>query len=79
MASPTRPAAGRSLVTVLSLMVLIGVEVFGVALSGGWALAGLFELGEVAGYALMALFSAFGLYLMIQLWRRATAVEAGRA
>lgn len=61
--------------TVISLMVLVGAEVFGVALSGGWAIAGLLDLGPVVGYVLMALFSALGVYVMTLLWRRAVAVE----
>lgn len=64
-----------SLVTVVSLMVLVGAEVFGVALSAGWAIAGLFDLGPAVGYALMALFSGLGVYVMLVLWRRAVAVE----
>lgn len=64
-----------SLLTVVSLMVLVGAEVFGVALSAGWALAGLFDLGPVIGYVLMALFSVLGAWVMLQLWQRAVAVE----
>lgn len=70
-----KPSRSRNLVTVLSLMILIGTEVFAVAVAAGWAIAGLLELGEVVGYALMALFSLGGLYIMAQLWRRATAIE----
>ena len=75
MASVSRPAHGRSFLTIISVMILIGSEVFGVALAGAWALAGLFELGDVAGYVLMGVFSLGGLYLMVLLWRRAVAVE----
>ena len=79
MAAISRPRHGRSFVTVISVMILVGVEVFGVALSGAWALAGLFELGDVVSYVLMVAFSAIGLYLMIQLWTRAIAAERNRA
>ncbi len=65
----------RNLLTVLSVMVLVGTEVFGIAVAAGWALAGLFELGEHVGYALMGLFGAAGLYVMVMLWRRAIAIE----
>ena len=57
-------------------MLLVGIEVFAVALSGGWAVAGLLELGQTVGYVLMGLFSLFALYLMVQFWRRASTVEA---
>lgn len=77
MPSATRPAQGRSFLTLLSLMVLVGVEIFAVALSGGWAVAGLFELGELVGYVLMAVFSVIGAYLLLQLWRKAAAAEEG--
>ncbi|AWN45785.1 hypothetical protein DK419_05175 [Methylobacterium terrae] len=73
------PASGslkpRSLVTILSIMVLVGVEVFAVAIAAGWALAGIFELGDMVGHVLMVLFSLLALSIMIQLWRRATSIE----
>lgn len=73
------PASGslkpRSLVTILSIMVLVGVEVFAVAIAAGWALAGIFELGDTVGHILMVLFSLMALYIMVQLWRRATSIE----
>ena len=61
--------------TIVSVMILVGAEVFGVALAAGWAIAGLFELGDVVSYVLMGLFSLIGLYVMILLWRRAIKVE----
>ena len=77
MAAISRPH-GRSYLTVVSVVILIGAEVFGVALAAAWALAGIFELGETFGYALMGLFGLAGLYIVVQLWRRAVAVETGR-
>ena len=65
----------QSLVTVASVMILIGTEVFGVALAAGWAIAGLFELGDAVGYGLMGLFSLAAIYLMWVLWRKSVAVE----
>ena len=65
----------RSLITIVSMMVLVGAEVFGVALAAGWAIAGLFELGETISWVLMGLFSLLGLYIMVLLWRRATSIE----
>jgi hypothetical protein len=55
--------------------------VFGVAIAAGWAIAGLFELGDYVGYALMGLFSLFAIYVLVNLWRRCVAVEplTGRA
>jgi hypothetical protein len=61
--------------TMISMMVLVGAEVFGVALAAGWAIAGLFELGDVVSYILMGAFSLVGVYIMVVLWRRATSIE----
>lgn len=65
----------RNLLTVVSIMILVGVEVFGVAIAAGWAIAGLLELGDLVGYGLMGLFSLFAAYAMANLWRRCVAVE----
>jgi predicted membrane channel-forming protein YqfA (hemolysin III family) len=65
----------RNLITIISVLILIGTEVFGVALSAGWAIAGLFELGETMAYVLMGLFSLLGLYAMLALWRSSVRVE----
>ena len=65
----------RNLITILSIMVLIGTEVFGVALAGGWAIAGLFELGSTVGYVLMGLFSLLAAYVLVLVWRQCTKVE----
>lgn len=75
--TPGPRATGSPALTMLSLMVLIGIEVFAVALAGGWAIAGLLELGDVVGYGLMGAFSLVGAWLMVQLWRRAHAQKAG--
>lgn len=65
----------RNLVTVVSVMILVAAEVFGVALAAGWAIAGLFELGATISYVLMGLFSLFGAYLMWGFWKTAVAIE----
>ena len=65
----------RNLITVISIMILVGAEVFGVAISAGWAVAGLFELGPIVGYVLMALFSLLAIYFLVNLWRRCVGVE----
>lgn len=74
MAQPKR-VNWRNLITILSIMVLIATEVFGVALAGGWAIAGLFELGSTVGYILMGLFSLLAAYVMTMVWRVCTRVE----
>lgn len=75
MAQATRPTNWRNLITIVSVLILVGTEVFGVALAGGWAIAGLFELGDIVAYVLMGLFSLLGLWALIGLWRNAVAIE----
>jgi len=65
----------RNVILVVSLAILIAVEIFGVALASGWALAGLFELGHVVAYVLMALFSAFAAYGMVAFMKRVVKIE----
>ena len=69
----------RNLITIVSLMVLVGTEVFAAAIAAGWALAGLFELGDIVGYALMAVFSLGAAWIMVHLWRRAVSIEPIRS
>ena len=61
--------------TVVSAAVLISAEVFGAAFAGGWAIAGLFGLGEYGGYALQITFSIIGLIIMANFVRAARKVE----
>jgi hypothetical protein len=75
LAPPRKGLNAGNLLTVVSVMILVGAEVFAVAIAAGWAIAGLLELGEALGYALMGLFSLIGLYAMVLLWRRAVQVE----
>jgi len=65
----------RNLITILSLMVLVGTEVFAAAIAAGWAIAGLLDLGDTTGHVLMAVFSVGAAWMMLHLWRRATGVE----
>ncbi|MFN3671866.1 MAG: hypothetical protein ACK4VM_08170 [Bosea sp. (in: a-proteobacteria)] len=68
-------ANGRNLIMVISLGVLVAAELFGVALASGWALAGLFDLGPIVAYVLMAAFSALAAYALLNLMRRVIRVE----
>lgn len=65
----------RSLITILGLMVLVGTEVFAAAIAAGWALAGLFELGDRVGHVLMGVFSLGAAWILYHLWRRAISIE----
>lgn len=67
-----------NLITVISLSILVGTEVFGVALASGWAIAGLFELGAAVSYVLMAIFSAVGVWALAGFIKGALRVEPAR-
>ena len=69
---------GPAGLTTISMLLLVGMEVFAVAISGAWAVAGLFELGDTISYVLMLLFSALGAWLMLQLWRRTAVVDPNK-
>lgn len=69
----------NNMITLVGIAILVGTEVFAVALAAGWAIAGLFQLGATVSYVLMAIFSvmaAYGLYAFMQ---KAIAVERMRA
>jgi hypothetical protein len=74
--TPVKQSKTSKLITLISVTVLIGTEVFAVALASGWAIAGLFELGDITGYVLMGLFAALGAYIMLRFVQNARQVEA---
>ncbi|GGC63744.1 hypothetical protein [Chelatococcus reniformis] len=75
----SRPPQGRinwrNLLTLGSLTLLVGTEVMGAAIAGGWAIAGLLELGTTIEYAFMAIFGLVGLWAMVTFVRSAHRVE----
>jgi len=73
--SPGRNIHWLNVLTVLSAAILIGAEVFGAAFAGGWALAGLFHLGDYGVYALQILFFLLGMLVMANFIRAAKRVE----
>ena len=75
MAPQRKGLNAGNLLTVVSVLILVGAEVFGVAIAAGWAIAGLFQFGDAVGYAFMVAFSLLGGYAMLILWRRAVQIE----
>jgi len=65
----------RNLITLGSLTVLVGVEVIGAAIAGGWALAGLLDLGATIEYAFMVIFAAIAIWGMVKFVRAGLKVE----
>ncbi len=47
----------KNLITIVSAAILIGVEVIGIGLATGWALAALFGFGKIVEAVLMAGFA----------------------
>jgi hypothetical protein len=73
--SPTDDVGG-GMFTVISVAVLVGTETLGAALAAGWALGGLLEIGQLLTYALMTIFAAGGLALLVMFVRSALRVES---
>jgi large-conductance mechanosensitive channel len=73
--SASRQIIWPSVITVISAAILIGAEVFGAAFAGGWALAILFDFGDIAAHVLQALLFALGVFVMIAFIRNAQRVE----
>lgn len=69
----------RNLVTVVSIGILVGTELFGVALAAGWAIAGLLNLGQQVAWALMAIFGVLGAYGLYLFLKRAVQLEPIRS
>jgi hypothetical protein len=69
------PINTTNLLTIVSVVILVGTEILGVALAAGWAIAGLLQLGQTISYILMALFCALGIWALVQFTRRAVTVE----
>jgi len=78
MAASSSDDSAGGIFTVISVAVLVGTEILGATLAAGWALGGLMELGPVLAYALMAIFGAAGLALLVMFVRSALRVEGAR-
>ncbi|MGR7995615.1 MULTISPECIES: hypothetical protein [unclassified Xanthobacter] len=64
-----------NLLTVGSATILIATEALATAVAAAWALAGLFNLGEIGEYALMVVFGVVALYGSLAYFRKASAAE----
>ena len=64
-----------NVLTVVSAAILIGAEVFGAAFAGSWAVATLFDLGNIGQRILDALFVLCGIAIMVQFVRNAHRIE----
>lgn len=65
----------RNLVTLVSVGILVGTEFLGVAVAAGWAVAGLFGLGQTFETILMTAFGAIGIYALFLFMKKAASIE----
>jgi len=70
----TKPSSSSAL-TVISATILVGVEVLVAGVAGGWALAGMFGLGQIGAWVLEAAGAALALYIVVGFFRAANRVE----
>lgn len=71
----SRQIVWPTVITVISAAILIGAEVFGAAFAGGWALAILFGLDDMAAHILQAVLFGLGVLIMVAFVRAAQRVE----
>jgi hypothetical protein len=64
-----------NVITVVSAAILIGTVTVGTGLATGWAIAGLFGLGNAAAYALESLFAVLAVVIVYAFVRGAMRVE----
>jgi uncharacterized membrane protein len=68
----------KNLLTLISVGILVGTEFIGVAIAAGWALAGLFQLGNTIALVLMVAFGLVSLYALFEFMKRAVSLEPVR-
>lgn len=68
----------KNLLTLISVGVLVGTEFIGVAIAAGWAIAGLFQLGNTIALVLMIAFGLVSLYALFEFMKRAISLEPVR-
>lgn len=76
----TQPAVPGSVnwtnvLTVGSAAILIATQAIATAVAAGWAVAGLFNLGDIGEYGLMGLFCLIAAYASVAYFRRAAKAE----
>ena len=64
-----------NLLTVGSACVLVGAMILALGFATGWALAGMFGLGEIGAWVLEVFFGGVALVGLVAFWRMAVRVE----
>jgi hypothetical protein len=70
-----RPVNWTNAITLMSVAVLVGTELVGAGVAAGWAIGGLFQLGEFVTHALETVLVLFALTLLFYFLRAALAHE----
>jgi hypothetical protein len=74
-AAGSRSIHWTNVITVLSAAILIATEIIGAGMATGWAIAGLFGLGEIGAYVLETVFIACACVIIFNFVRRAAKIE----
>jgi len=74
-AESARGVHWTNVITVLSAAILIGRSSAPAGMATGWAIAGLFGLGEIGAYVLEAIFVAAACVIIFNFVRRASKIE----
>ena len=77
VASP-RPINVTNLTTLVSVAILVGTELIGAGWAAGWALGGLFQLGDMLSWALEIGFTLMGVAGLYYFMRAAVRAEPVR-
>jgi hypothetical protein len=72
------PIKFRNLLTLVSVGILVETEFIGVAIAAGWAIAGLFQLGNTIAIVLMVALGLVSLYALFEFMKRAISLEPVR-
>ncbi len=77
-AAPTKPINWLNVSTLVSVAILVGTELIGAGAAAGWAIGGLFGLGETIAHALQGVFVILALVGLFYFLRAAAAHEVLR-
>lgn len=64
-----------NVLTVVSATVLVATQAIATAVAAGWAVAGLFRLGDIGEYVLIGGFGAVAVYFSVLYFRKAARIE----
>lgn len=76
MAAQTGRGLGtKGLISVVSATILVATQAITIAVAAGWAMGGLFRLGDIGEYGLMGVFGLLAVYVSVLYVRKAIVAE----